>query len=235
MMFKITVLGDGGVGKTALTVQFTMSSFVETYDPTIEDCYRKQWVVDEQPCLLEVLDTAGQEEYTALRDQWIRDGEGFMVVYSITSRPTFERVERIVERVFRVKDEANHHPSPYSPTSPYGHGPGGPSSAGLGTSGTGAGSGKPQRTPVVIVGNKRDMPNLREVSTDEASHLARSLGCEFFEASAKTNTNVEAAFKALVRQIRANKLGIDPATQGGNGQGSTGHGKRKKRPKCVVL
>jgi GTPase KRas protein len=39
-----------------------MSSFVETYDPTIEDCYRKQWVVDDQPCLLEVLDTAGQGE-----------------------------------------------------------------------------------------------------------------------------------------------------------------------------
>jgi GTPase KRas protein len=90
-LFKVTVLGDGGVGKTALTVQvrlgeksksakrdidlvvqFTMASFVETYDPTIEDCYRKQWSVDGQPCLLEVLDTAGQEEYTALRDQWIR-------------------------------------------------------------------------------------------------------------------------------------------------------------------
>jgi GTPase KRas protein len=40
-----------------------MASFVETYDPTIEDCYRKQWTVDEQPCLLEVLDTAGQGEY----------------------------------------------------------------------------------------------------------------------------------------------------------------------------
>lgn len=39
-----------------------MASFVETYDPTIEDCYRKQWTVDDQPCLLEVLDTAGQGE-----------------------------------------------------------------------------------------------------------------------------------------------------------------------------
>lgn len=39
-----------------------MASFVETYDPTIEDCYRKQWTIDDQPCLLEVLDTAGQGE-----------------------------------------------------------------------------------------------------------------------------------------------------------------------------
>jgi hypothetical protein len=45
-----------------------MASFVETYDPTIEDCYRKQWSVDDQPCLLEVLDTAGQGKFSIYRD-----------------------------------------------------------------------------------------------------------------------------------------------------------------------
>lgn len=44
------------------------------------------------------------EEYTALRDQWIRDGEGFLLVYSISSRSTFERVERFRDQIFRVKD-----------------------------------------------------------------------------------------------------------------------------------
>lgn len=44
------------------------------------------------------------EEYTALRDQWIRDGEGFLIVYSITARSTFERVERFRDQIFRVKD-----------------------------------------------------------------------------------------------------------------------------------
>ncbi|KAG2184105.1 hypothetical protein INT44_009120 [Umbelopsis vinacea] len=82
-------------------------STTETYDPTIEDSYRKQVVIDEQPCVLEVLDTAGQEEYTALRDQWIRDGEGFLLVYSISSRSTFERVERFRDQIFRVKDVDN--------------------------------------------------------------------------------------------------------------------------------
>ncbi|KAJ3008205.1 Ras GTPase ras2, partial [Thoreauomyces humboldtii] len=81
-----------------------LNHFVETYDPTIEDSYRKQVVIDDQPCILEVLDTAGQEEYTALRDQWIRDGEGFLLVYSITSRSTFERVERFKQQITRVKD-----------------------------------------------------------------------------------------------------------------------------------
>ncbi|KAL7417178.1 small GTPase superfamily [Mrakia frigida] len=100
---RITVLGDGGVGKTALVVQFTMSQFVETYDPTIEDCYRRLWVVDDQACLLEVLDTAGQEEYTALRNQWIKDGEGFILVYSIASSASFSRIPDIFDRVLDTK------------------------------------------------------------------------------------------------------------------------------------
>jgi GTPase KRas protein len=103
MLYKLVVLGDGGVGKTSLAIQLCLNHFVETYDPSIEDSYRKQVVIDDQPCVIEILDTAGQEEYTALRDQWIRDGEGFLLVYSITLRPTFERVARFKEQVIRVK------------------------------------------------------------------------------------------------------------------------------------
>lgn len=66
---KLVVLGDGGVGKTALTIQLCLNHFIEAYDPTIEDSYRKHAVIDDQPVLIEILDTAGQEEYTALRDQ----------------------------------------------------------------------------------------------------------------------------------------------------------------------
>jgi len=64
--WRVAVLGDGGVGKTALAVQFTLNCFVETYDPTIEDAYRKQLVVDNRMCFVEVIDTAGQGEPFAL-------------------------------------------------------------------------------------------------------------------------------------------------------------------------
>nr|XP_061803451.1 ras-related protein Rap-1A isoform X3 [Nerophis lumbriciformis] len=57
--YKLVVLGSGGVGKSALTVQFVQGIFVEKYDPTIEDSYRKQVEVDGQQCMLEILDTAG--------------------------------------------------------------------------------------------------------------------------------------------------------------------------------
>lgn len=54
MLYRIVVLGDGGVGKTALTIQLCLNHFVETYDPTIEDSYRKQVVIDDEPSVLEV-------------------------------------------------------------------------------------------------------------------------------------------------------------------------------------
>ena len=105
--YKLCVLGDGGVGKTAMTIQLCANHFVEEYDPTIEDSYRKQVVIDEKPCLIEILDTAGQEEFTALRDQWIRDSEGFLIIYSITSRSSFEHVNSIMDSIRRAKEEEN--------------------------------------------------------------------------------------------------------------------------------
>ena len=67
--YKLVVVGGGGVGKSALTIQLIQNHFVDEYDPTIEDSYRKQVTIDEETCLLDILDTAGQEEYSAMRDQ----------------------------------------------------------------------------------------------------------------------------------------------------------------------
>ncbi|VEL13707.1 unnamed protein product [Protopolystoma xenopodis] len=66
--YKLVVLGSGGVGKSALTVQFVQGIFIEKYDPTIEDSYRKQVEVDGQQCMLEILDTAGTSSFNDLVD-----------------------------------------------------------------------------------------------------------------------------------------------------------------------
>ncbi|KAJ1982831.1 RAS1 protein [Dimargaris cristalligena] len=103
--YKLVVVGGGGVGKSALTIQFIQSHFVDEYDPTIEDSYRKQCVIDEEVAMLDVLDTAGQEEYSAMREQYMRTGEGFLLVYSITSRNSFEEIATFQQQILRVKDK----------------------------------------------------------------------------------------------------------------------------------
>ena len=56
-------------------------------------------------CLVEILDTAGQEEYTALRDQWIGDGEAFILVYSTNSRSSFARIPIFHHQIHRIKND----------------------------------------------------------------------------------------------------------------------------------
>ncbi|KAI8093335.1 ras-like protein 3 [Halteromyces radiatus] len=103
--YKIVIVGGGGVGKSAITIQFIQSHFVDEYDPTIEDSYRKQCIIDQETALLDVLDTAGQEEYSAMREQYMRNGEGFILVYSITSRLSFEEISTFYQQIRRVKDK----------------------------------------------------------------------------------------------------------------------------------
>ena len=61
--FKFVVVGAGAVGKSALVVRFIKNDFVTDYDPTIEDSYRRQYTVDNIEGMLDILDTAGQEEF----------------------------------------------------------------------------------------------------------------------------------------------------------------------------
>ncbi|KAL6083002.1 hypothetical protein STEG23_028002 [Scotinomys teguina] len=86
------------------TVQFVQGIFVEKYDPTIEDSYRKQVEVDAQQCMLEILDTAGTEQFTAMRDLYMKNGQGFALVYSITAQSTFNDLQDLREQILRVKD-----------------------------------------------------------------------------------------------------------------------------------
>jgi small GTP-binding protein len=101
---RLVMLGSGGVGKSALTIRLITDNFLEEYDPTIEDSYQKNVNIDGQPALIEVLDTAGQEEYSSMQDQWMRDGQAFLLIYSITDEKTFQDLRNIREKLFRIKD-----------------------------------------------------------------------------------------------------------------------------------
>lgn len=105
--YKIVMLGSGAVGKSAITVQLVSGHFLESYDPTIEDSYRTSFNVNGENIVLNILDTAGQEEFSALRDQYIRSGDGYVIVFSITSATSFLEVNAFKEQLYRVLDLDN--------------------------------------------------------------------------------------------------------------------------------
>jgi hypothetical protein len=159
------------------------------------------------------------EDYATLRNLWVtcarlschnhvhsvltftlnrRNCHGFILVYSITSRSSFERVERYYQDMVRTK------------------------------------RGAPK---FILVGNKVDKLNQREVTSDEGFALARQYGCRFFETSAKTRVNVEEAFTCLVRTLRDSETtkpetptGVPPRAGGGRVKGE-----KKGWKKCVIL
>ncbi|KAF2073674.1 hypothetical protein CYY_005024 [Polysphondylium violaceum] len=103
--FFVAVMGAGSVGKSALTVQFTQGVFIDKYDPTVEDTYTKSFDLDGETVCIEVLDTAGSEVLVAMRELYMKNAEGFILVYSILVRSTFLEIKDIVEQLFRVKEE----------------------------------------------------------------------------------------------------------------------------------
>jgi GTPase KRas protein len=103
-MYRLVVVGSGGVGKSCITIMYIANRFVQDYDPTLEDSYRKQITVDGIECVLDIIDTAGQDDFMAIRESYYKEGDGFLCVYDITSRTTFNDVEDFHDAILRVKD-----------------------------------------------------------------------------------------------------------------------------------
>ena len=62
--FTVVIIGEGSVGKSALCLQFVREVFSDEYNPTIEDTYNKTIQVDSTSVTFNLIDTAGQEEYS---------------------------------------------------------------------------------------------------------------------------------------------------------------------------
>lgn len=97
--YKVVVLGNGGVGKSALTIQLVQNRFVAAYDPTIEDSYKKTLIVDDKEVMLEILDTAGQDDFAAIRSTYMRSGQGFIVVFAVNDPSSFDGVEKFQREI----------------------------------------------------------------------------------------------------------------------------------------
>ncbi|ORY02325.1 ras-2 [Basidiobolus meristosporus CBS 931.73] len=96
---RIAVLGFRAVGKSSLTIQFVENHFVDSYYPTIENTFSKVLKYKGQEFTIEVIDTAGQDEYSILNSKHAIGIHGYILVYSITSRSSFEMIKIIRDKI----------------------------------------------------------------------------------------------------------------------------------------
>ena len=102
---KIAVLGQTLVGKSAMTFRFINNKFPTEHDTTIEDSYSIPVKIDDINCQFEILDTAGQDDYQTMLDTWINSSDGFILVYSIDNRESFESTKVRYERILKLKGD----------------------------------------------------------------------------------------------------------------------------------
>ena len=100
---NVCILGSGGVGKTAVTLQFVKGEFSEAYVPTIEDEFQKNIQIDGKTYKIEIIDTAGQEDFKDLRTRYIKDCEAFMILYAVDDESSFNFIQELYDDILAVK------------------------------------------------------------------------------------------------------------------------------------
>ncbi|KAF0991690.1 hypothetical protein HZS_491 [Henneguya salminicola] len=102
---EITILGCGGVGKSALTLKYMYDEFSSEYEPTKSDAYKKTIEVDGKPRILSIIDTAGQEDYGFLVDNNIRKSRAFLAVFSLTEKKSFDAIDDFLDKIYQIKKQ----------------------------------------------------------------------------------------------------------------------------------
>ena len=162
-LFKFIIIGDTGVGKSCLLLQFTDKRFRNDHDLTIGVEFGCQILtVKERPLKMQIWDTSGQEKFKSLTRSYYRGASAALLVYDISKRSSFDHVSRWLEEA-----RQNGNPS----------------------------------ISIILVGNKTDLELAREVPTSEGQAFAESHGLLFTEASAKSGSNVDSAFRFLLEHV----------------------------------
>ena len=144
-------MGKGAVGKTSLILRFVTNKCPKEHDPTVEDSYNvsfKSKTGEEKE--FQILDTAGEEDYQNMQDNWINSSKGFILVFAINDLESFQHLRNIVTRI--KKNEA-------------------------------------ENKPHIVIGNKRDLEQKREVTTQQVEEFCKTINAKYFEVSALKDNN----------------------------------------------
>lgn len=183
---SITICGDGGCGKSSITLRLVRSQWTSEYDPTIEDSYSITRRIDGQTYHLSLTDTAGQEEYRGMWASSNLGADAFLLVYDITSASSLDALGYFNDLIDMEAETRLDNASRAQ-------------RAGLAPSHD---SGTRTIPPVKIVaGNKCDLQESRDVPASMGLDWARRRGCGFMETSARLEVNIEETFALIVRRV----------------------------------
>lgn len=169
---SITVCGDGGTGKSSISLRLVRSKWTHEYDPTVQDSYSVTRAVDGREYQLSLTDTAGQEEYRGLWAQQNLAADAYLLVYDITNHDSLLQLDYFNDIIEMESEERMLQPGAVPHVK-------------------------------IVAGNKCDLANSRQVSSQEGLAWARSHDCGFMETSARNVVNVEETFALLVRRVVA--------------------------------
>ncbi|KAF9790352.1 P-loop containing nucleoside triphosphate hydrolase protein [Thelephora terrestris] len=102
---KVVVFGAGGVGKSALITRFVKGNFLSNYDPTIEEVYECTSQIDGTTFSLEILDTAGADQFCAPQERYIKSAHGFILVFSLTQETSLREIEDLRQRIYHLRGD----------------------------------------------------------------------------------------------------------------------------------
>ncbi|KAH6721484.1 P-loop containing nucleoside triphosphate hydrolase protein [Leptodontidium sp. 2 PMI_412] len=203
----ITICGDGGCGKSSITLRLVRSQWTHEYDPTIEDSYTLTRKVDGQTYHLSLTDTAGQEEYRGMWASSNLRSDAFLLVYDITnmnSLGVLQEFNDLIDIEAETRMDAWERDRYQSSSSR--------KKKGAGALDMSAGPVKPIK---IVAGNKCDLQESRQVPAQVGLEWARKHGCGFMETSARNTVNIEETFALIIRRVvEARRLAQDGGAGG---------------------
>ena len=161
---SLFLLGNSAVGKSTFINKYVNDSFSEKTLSTIgtEFAFKTMKLPTGEDIILEFCDTAGMEAYRAISFNLIKRANGIFLLYDITERESFHKINNWIESIRDIKED---------------------------------------NFPVILIGNKCDKEEERDIDKEEGQKLAEKNGFPFFETSCKEGNNIEESVKLLVFDI----------------------------------